>query len=503
MKHVMNILLCLLLILALALPVSAAGNAAEVTDADLVTDHSGFASLNRLFDTYEITPVAFENGASLTLHCPDGIGSLYLIFDLEYGPFTVTDPDTGKTATFGEHRFLHEFADLEEVFGYPPVRVTVTFSSGVGALNELRVFTPGMVPESVQIWETPRDGETDIVLFSTHGDDEQLFFAGLLPYYAAERDVQVQVVYLTDHRNLTNVRCHEMLNGLWAVGVRSYPVFGSYPDLLTQSANQTRLLFQGRGIAEEEVLGFVVEQLRRFHPLVAVGHDLQGEYGHGQHMFYADLLTRAVQISNDPTRFPESAEVYGVWDVPKTYLHLYPENEIFLDWDQPLSAFDGMTAFQVTRQLGYPCHETQYWDFAWYLSYADSAASIRNYSPCEYGLYRSTVGPDVNKNDFLENLQTHAQRIAEEEAARLAAEEEARRLEEARLEAERLQEEERLRKEEIQRQQEQERLELQQEAAAQEQLRRRTLTMWSLAGVLTVLLLLGAAVALLDRRKNI
>ena len=499
MKNVLKLVLALMLAMALALPAHAAGNAENVSDDSLVTAHSGFASLTRLFDTYTVTPVNFEDGATLTLSCEQGIGSLYLIFDLEYGPFTVSAGD--QTRTFGENGFLHEFADLETAFGYAPEEITLTFGSGAGALNELTVYTPGTVPESVQRWEQPKDGETDIVLFSAHGDDEQLFFAGLLPYYAAERDARVQVVYLTDHRNLTNVRCHEMLNGLWAVGVRSYPVFGSLPDLLTQSANQTRILFRERGISEEEVLAFVVEQLRRFHPLVAVGHDLQGEYGHGQHMFYADLLTRAVQISNDPMQFPESAETYGIWDVPKTYLHLYPENSIRMDWDQPLSAFGGMTAFQVSRDLGYPCHETQYWDFAWYLSYAESAASIRNYSPCDYGLYRSTVGPDVKKDDFLENLKTHAQRKAEEEAARLAAEEEARKAEEARLEAEQLAEEERLRREEAERKKEEERLRLQQAAAAEEQLRRKDLAMWGLAGVLAILLLLGSLVARLDRRK--
>jgi LmbE family N-acetylglucosaminyl deacetylase len=47
------------------------------------------------------------------------------------------------------------------------------------------------------------EGGADLVLFSAHGDDEHLFFAGLLPTYAEERGYRVQVVYLTDHRNDT------------------------------------------------------------------------------------------------------------------------------------------------------------------------------------------------------------------------------------------------------------------------------------------------------------
>ena len=259
-------------------------------------------------------------------------------------------------------------------------------------------------------------------------------------------------------------------------------------------------------LTEEELLGFVVENLRRFRPMVAVGHDLQGEYGHGQHMVYADLLTKAIEITSDPEQYPESAEKYGTWDVPKTYLHLYPENEIYLDWDQPLESFGGMTAFEVTQKRGYPCHKSQYWDFAWYLAYKTTAAEITEFSPCEYGLYRSTVGPDVLKNDMFENVKTHVQRKAEEEAARLAAEEEAKRQEEERLAAEaeaKRQKEERLKKEAEERAAEEERLNLQQEAARQEQLRRKQLMTWGIAGTVTLLLLLGVIVAVLDRKNKI
>ena len=57
--------------------------------------------------------------------------------------------------------------------------------------------------------------------------------------------------------------------------------------------------------SREELLRFVVDNLRRFKPLVAVGHDLQGEYGHGMHMVYSDLLTKAVEVSADPAVFPD------------------------------------------------------------------------------------------------------------------------------------------------------------------------------------------------------
>ena len=178
----------------------------------------------------------------------------------------------------------------------------------------------------------------------------------------------------------------------------------------------------------------MVENVRRFRPKVAVGHDLRGEYGHGMHMVYAELLCEAVNISADPEQFPESAEHYGIWEVPKTYLHLYPENRINMDWDIPLESFGGMTAFEVTKHLGFPCHVSQQTYYSWYFQGMDAASEITQYSPCAFGLYRTTVGQDVQKNDFFEHMTTHAQDAELE--ARWQAEEEARRKEEERLAAE-------------------------------------------------------------------
>ena len=506
-RHMLTALLCALLLSALTVAASAeeTPQARELTSKRLLTGHYAALNTGRLFDTGEYSSCILRRGGWLTFGAEEPMGSLYLIFNTQYGPYTVTNNDTGESITAGEDGYLHDFLDLKALFGSSVQSVTLTFDNPETKLNEVRAFTEGRVPSDVQIWQSPRDGETDLVLFSTHGDDEQLFFAGLLPYYAKERGYQVQVVYLTNHRNQTYRRAHEMLNGLWAVGVDTYPVFGTFYDLMSSSRELAMRNFRSQGVTEEDLLGFVVENLRRFRPMVAVGHDLEGEYGHGQHMVYADMLIRAVEITNDPQQFPESAEQYGVWDVPKTYLHLYPRNQIYLDWDQPLESFGGMTAFEVTKKLGYPCHKSQYWDFAWYLAYKNSAGEITEYSPCEYGLYRSTVGEDVLKNDIFENVKTHVQVKAEEEAARIAAEEEDRRQEEERLEAERKAEEERIRREEAQRraeEAEQERLRLEEEAATREAQRRKQLTVRVLAGVLLVLLLLGTVIAVIDRRRE-
>ena len=513
-KRLVCFLLALLMMSGVLLMTASAeeeerGEAVNISGTGRIVRYTFISETPQLFDGNGVAPVGLGENASITLNYGGGIGSMYFVFNEPYGVYSVTDLDTGKTAQFGQNAFLHEFADLEEAFGKAPINILVSFDSGVGQLNELFLFSPGTPPDWVQRWEQPKEGETDLVLFSTHGDDEQLFFAGMLPYYGKELGYEVQVVYLTDHTNVTLRRRHEMLNGLWAVGVDNYPVFGTYSDRYSEDRETASLFFSYEGVTEEEILGFIVENIRRFRPMVAVGHDLEGEYGHGQHMVYADLLTKAIEITADPDQYPESAEQYGTWDVPKTYLHLYPENPIVMDWDQPLESFGGMTAFRVTKELGFACHVSQYYDFAWYISGAYKATDISQFSPCEYGLYRSTVGPDVAKNDLFENVKSHVQTQADAEAARLAAEEEAKRLEEERLaaeeaarqEAQRL-EEERLAREAKELAEEEARLQLQQEAARQEELRHQKLTRLALAGAVALLLLLGVVWAIVGRKNN-
>ena len=110
-----------------------------------------------------------------------------------------------------------------------------------------------------------------------------------------------------------------------------------------------------------------------------------------------------MQKAADADYAPESAEKYGVWDTPKTYLHLYEQNQITIDYDTPYQSLGGMTPFEVSK-LGYARHLSQQW--TWFTDWLDEprAADIETYSPCRFGLYRSTVGPDIYKNDLLENI---------------------------------------------------------------------------------------------------
>lgn len=502
--RVFSIILCLCCLLGCIPIAHAAPITADAQDISHSTKISGkgFQSFDFLFDKDAEKYRTSADTATIILENEAGIGSVYLFFNLEYGAYTIEDNTNGKTYTAGQNNFLHEYIDLCTAFGYPPTSITLHFTSGNVRLSEIYVFSPGKAPDFVQQWDTPLDGCADMVLFSTHGDDDQLFFAGLLPYYAGELGIPVQVVYLTNHRNLTFERTHEILNGLWAVGVRNYPVMGDFIDFRRDDLALTYQIYESGGTTKDDIVSFIVEQIRRFKPQVAVGHDINGEYGHGMHLVYTDCLIDALELTNDADAYPDSAKKYGLWDIPKTYLHLYEENQIVMDYDQPLTAFNGMTAFEVSQKIGFPCHKSQQKTMFPEWIYGPNgeitkATQIETYNPCYFGLYRTSVGVDVEKNDFLENITTYAEQERLEQE-RLEQE----RLEQERLEQERL-EQERLEKERLEQERlEKERLEQAQKAAAARNRNRKLIVSIALLVVLIVVFLLTVIHLLGNRRRS-
>ncbi len=362
---------------------------------------------------------------TLTLSAPANIANLYISF---------SDTPTEFTVTAGDRRLRCVPQYLEVCVDVSALASSTLSLAFIGQVSVCDVYAygEGELPGFVQRWEPPCE-KADILLISTHADDEHLYFAGLLPYYAGELGCAVQVAYFTDHV-AEPYRRHELLNGLWTAGVRNYPVIGSVPDAFSDSEKEALKKLSASGMSRDDALLQQVRLIRRFKPQVVVTHDLEGEYGHGQHRLCASTALEAAGIAANAESDPASVSLYGAWDVPKLYLHLYPENQINMNWDFPLDAFGGKTAFQVSQD-GYACHLSQRgprfdnWIFG-EKNEITKAAEIAEYSPCIYGLARTNVGADVNKNDFLENVITYA------EQERLAAEAEAKRQEEERAAAE-------------------------------------------------------------------
>ena len=106
-----------------------------------------------------------------------------------------------------------------------------------------------------------------------------------------------------------------------------------------------------------------------------------------------------MELAADAGYEPESAGRWGLWDTPKTYLHLYgPEEErTVLDYETPLAAFGGKTAFEVAREA-YALHKSQQ-KLHFRVYGFDSGFDSHS-----FGLYRSLVGPDAERNDLMENI---------------------------------------------------------------------------------------------------
>jgi len=444
MKHLVQKML--LSVISLILMWSDYTTTAEAKTAEyenIITQAEGFGKPERLFDKDRGTYSTAKEDACINLSYEEGIQSIYIEFDRIPDSWSLTDTESGETVYCGSYGFLHEYVDVASAFGREPEALScelqLTFPAGT-VIADVYGFSEGELPGFVQIWQPPCE-EADLLLFSSHSDDEQLFFLGMLPLYAGERGLQVQVAYVVQHfevnKTQNHVRPHEQLDGLWVVGVRNYPVMSEFPDLYAESKDretaltQAKKVYENAGYSYEDFVDYLVGCIRRFKPLVVVSHDLDGEYGHGTHVLCAAALTEAIGYAAEDTYVIQGDET--PWQIEKLYLHLYEENPIVMDYDTPLEHFDGKTAFEVSRE-GFDCHKSQHWTWFYKWIYGTEArpilkaTDIRSYSPCKFGLYYTGVGADEACNDFFENVKTYGMRY--EEQARMEAEKQAQRLKE-------------------------------------------------------------------------
>ena len=358
----------------------------------LTTDMNAVAESHLLDDNY-YSDYTFPAGTVITLTAEQEIDSLYIIFGSYPGEWTLRT--VGGEQRCGQDGFLHEHVKLDE----PSKEVQICLGDEDVLIRDLFAFSDGYLPAFVQTWQN-LEGGADILVFSTHYDDELLFLGGLIPYYSAVRGLRVQVVYMTsnylsgfaDYR----FRPHEALNGLWVCGDHFYPVTNEVRDYECPSY-WTAVYYYGT----EQFVEFQTEMIRRFKPLVVVTQAEDGEYGHGAHILTALSVERAVEAAADPESFPESASIYGVWDTPKTYLHYYdgdPHEITWLSYEGRSAALGWKTPFEVAQEA-YRQHVTQQrWVGFYVYDYGHPYDSHR------FGLYHTLVGPDEAHDDLMEHV---------------------------------------------------------------------------------------------------
>ncbi|MEG2037760.1 MAG: PIG-L family deacetylase, partial [Ruthenibacterium sp.] len=306
--------------------------AIDITRGSTMTLYGAVGDAAFLRDKDESTKVRFKNGGTVMLKNPHKTATLYLVWDI--APKEWRLHISNWQFGMGKSRYLHQYVKIPA----KPTTIRISFD-GAAVLCEIRQLTNGTPPPDIQEWQPPLK-DADMLLLPTHADDEHLYFGGTIPTYTAQGKA-VQVAYMTDHKKEPHRR-HELLNGLWAAGIRNYPVVSTFPDLYSPSLAHAKTVYD-----ESAWLAYQVELIRRFSPKVIVGHDANGEYGHGAHMLNAATLQKAVIAAADKQQYPKSLQKYGAWDTPKTYLHLWPKNGVVMDWDKPLAAFDGASAYET------------------------------------------------------------------------------------------------------------------------------------------------------------
>lgn len=388
-------LIALLTLLALSLSVAFAAEANDITeDCKFKVCSSG--RKYTLMTDKKYTSYWESNKIKtpwIAITAPEGkpIAGLYVCFGNMPESWEIQTSDDGKdwfTAVPGDTRFLHAYVALPQPAQH--VRLAVTSEKKTALrINDLFVLSEGDLPDWVQVWQ-PTEEKADILFLSTHPDDELIFFGGAIPTYAVEQQRKVVVAYFT-RSNTT--RSSELLNGLWHMGVRTYPVIGNFKDSYAKNLKAAYKTAGGKGKVNEWIGGLY----RQYKPEVVVTQDTNGEYGHKQHMMIADAAQNCIALAANEDEFTASTIAYGTWQVKKLYLHLYPENQITFDWTVPLKSMNGATGIELAEEA-YTLHKTQ----------ASSGMSVTEtgtkYDNRVFGLAFTTVGEDVRKDDFLENI---------------------------------------------------------------------------------------------------
>ena len=393
LRSVPGMFFCAVLFLLLFSVSPAAGETAkDITSRCTLKAGSGSNTFSKCTDRNYYTSWTSAGGknawAEITAPKGETLSGVWLQWSDHPHAWSVQVPDGDGWAEAGhtEGAYLSEYLPLPE----GTTRCRVANAPGLSkkfTLTELRVYGAGDPAPEVQQWTPPAE-KADLLMIVAHPDDEVLWFGGTLPLYAGEQGKICQICMMVPTMPYRRL---ELLDCLWTCGVKNYPVWGKFPDSFSGT-----LAKQYKHWSKNTVYKLITEWIRRFRPEVLLTHDINGEYGHGAHRVCADAVMHCLKLAANAKKYPQSAKEYGVWDVPKCYLHLYSENVVDMDWHQPLDAFGGKTSFEVAEDA-FRCHVSQ----------QETRYTVEDSGPWDcslFGLYRSLVGADTEKNDFFENL---------------------------------------------------------------------------------------------------
>lgn len=266
--------------------------------------------------------------------------------------------------------------------------VRIRFQQSGQGINKIRVYGEGDLPRTAVRWQ-PSHSDCDLMVISTHMDDEWLWFGGIIPYYDTVLGYKVQVVYMA---NCGRMRYAEAMNALASAGVRTHPEFIGLVDERIDSLSKTLEHWGG----QEKMTQIMVELIRRYKPEVILTHDWNGEYGHNQHILTSRCMETVIEAAADESRYSDLGEA---WQVQKLYRHLETKCPIEFDWHQSFPELDGRTLLQTAKDaMEENASQTRYYQ----------VKDHGNYDNAKFGLSYSTVGEDTLHEDLFENVNFSA-----------------------------------------------------------------------------------------------
>lgn len=195
--------------------------------------YSGDFSLHdeRLRDSDFDTVQRVAKGKTLSISWDDSVpvASVYLSFYSAPVAYTVMQYD-GSGAKLSEEPGILLYNNLIGVL--PETRkVSVRadedncsfcslYALGNGSISDYHPFAPTIE-------------KADYMTFAMHPDDDVLFLGAIYPIYEADRGLSgISMIMSTKlPEKFQRERRQEDLNGAWILGLKTQPVFGSFPDI--------------------------------------------------------------------------------------------------------------------------------------------------------------------------------------------------------------------------------------------------------------------------------
>ena len=281
---------------------------------------------------------------------------------------------------------IHKYFKLSEETSN--IKINIKGNKKQKGICLLRVYEKNKVGFSVEQWKPPE--KCDLMVVSSHRDDELLYFGGTIPYYSFIKKKKICTVYMSGN---DIIRLREALSSQWSMGIKNYPIFMGFMGGNHLNINNTLNIWGG----EEFVIGKLVEKIRQYKPKVIVTHDLKGEYGHPSHKTTSLVVKKAILLAVNSNKFNSSYNIFGTHEVKKLYIHLYKRNQVIMNWHKRSHFLNYKTPFELAC-IGYDKYYSQHRIFGM------NFKIVKKYPNNLYGLIYSKVGKDIKKNDFFENI---------------------------------------------------------------------------------------------------